>query len=60
VTKKTFFDKKIRIHSGVMRVARDGSGAQAPPLSARPSSFPPFGGCLVINFSLSPEEVDFE
>jgi len=28
--------RKFRINSGVLRVARGGSGAQAPPLAARP------------------------
>jgi len=35
-------------------------GDKTHPLPARPSSFPTFGGCLVINFSLSPEGVGFE
>jgi len=34
------FLEKFRIHSGVMRVARGGSGAKAPPLAARPDALP--------------------
>jgi len=34
--------KNVRMHSGVMRMARDGSGAKAPPLVARPNCVCPF------------------
>jgi len=34
--KKSVFLEKFRINSGVLRVARGGSGAKAPPLAARP------------------------
>jgi len=38
--KKTSFWEKIRMDSGVVRVARGGSGAKAPLLAARPEDVP--------------------
>jgi len=36
--KKVFFGEKFRMGSGVLRVARGGSGAKAPPPAARPEN----------------------
>ena len=37
--KKDVFLEKFRINSGVLRVARGGSGAKVPPLAARPGAW---------------------
>jgi len=42
--KKEEFLNKFRIDSGVLRVARGGSRAKAPPLAARRIGNPPGGG----------------
>jgi len=57
---KIVFLGKFRINSGVLRVARGGSGAKAPPLAARPSTvqetsqIPGCGFYLPVSMSRNP------
>jgi len=46
--KKSVFGGKTRMVSGVLRVARRGCGAKAPPLAARPEVGTTREGCRVV------------
>ena len=50
--KKSVFLEKFRINSGVLRVARGGCGAKAPPLAARPSTLQETGQIPYCSFYL--------